>query len=288
MDFKRFTQDTVERIDQELKRLLEEWRSEAGKTAASLLPLVDKFIKACQGGKRIRGTLVKLGYEMGKSTTDYRLPTTAEVGRQKSEDIIKIAAAYEIFHTAILAHDDIIDQSLERRGGPSLYQALGGNHYGISQAITLSDAGFFLAIKIISESKFEEKLKNQALRMFAKTMVDTAIGQMLDIQKGDPATIMRLKTAKYTVSGPLQIGTILAGGKQNLLDQLDKFGTYLGIAFQIKDDILDGEVESLDLAKAQAVKYMDKARKIIPKVTKDGGMIKLLEEMAEYLVQRTK
>lgn len=281
MDFKRFSSEVVERIDQELKRLLEEWRKEVGKTAASLLPLVDKFIKACQGGKRIRGTLVKLGYELGKS----------EVGRQKSVDIFKIAAAYELFHTAILAHDDIIDESPLRRGEPSLYQALGGDHYGISQAICLGDAGFFLATKVIAESNFPEKEKNEALKLFSQTMVETAIGQMLDLSKGDPATIMRLKTAKYTVAGPLILGAILGGEldpTSSRLRGVNKFGTYLGIAFQIKDDILDGEVESLDLAKAQALKYMDKARKIIPKMTKDGGMIKLLEEMAEYLVQRPK
>lgn len=278
MDFKRFSSEAVERIDKELKRLLKEWRKEVGKTAVSLLPLVDKFIKACQGGKRIRGTLVKLGYELGKS----------EDGRQKSEDIIKVAAAYEIFHASILVHDDIIDQSPIRRGKPSLYQALGGDHYGISQAICLGDAGFFLATKVIAESNFPEKEKNEALKLFSQTMVETAIGQMLDLSKGDPVTIMRLKTAKYTVAGPLQIGTILAGGKQNLLDQLDKFGTYLGIAFQIKDDILDGEVESLDLAKAQALKYMDKAGKIIPSLTQDTTMRILLNELVDYMVERKK
>lgn len=270
MDFKRFSKDTVKHIDQELKGLLEEWRSEVGKTARSLLPLVDKFIKACEGGKRLRGILVVLGYEIAS-------------GKLEEKEVCKIAAAYEIFHAAILAHDDIIDQSPTRRGKPSLYQAV-----GVEQVITLADCGFFLAIKIIAESKFADKLKNQALRLFAKTMVDTALGQMLDILKGDPATIMRLKTAKYTVAGPLQIGTILASGKQNLLDQLDKFGISLGIAFQIKDDILDGEVESVDLAKAQAVKYMDQARKIIPTLTQATTMRILLNQLVDYMVERKK
>ena len=142
------------------------------------------------------------------------------------------------------------------------------------------------ALKIISESNFPEKEKNNALKLFSQTMVETAIGQMLDIQKGDSATVMELKTAKYTVAGPLQLGAILGGAKQDLLDDLDIFGTNLGIAFQIRDDILDGEAKSQDLA--DALKYTARAKKIIPEITDDPKMIKLLKELVDYMVERTK
>lgn len=249
-------------MDKEIKRVLDELRGEVKKISPKLLPLVDKFIESCYGGKRIRGNLVLLGYKLA-------------AGKQNRE-VLKVAAAYEIMHSSILAHDDIIDQSFTRRGKPSLYKSV-----GIEQTITLADLGFFLAIRIIAESKFPEKLKNQALRIFSQTMVDTAIGQMLDIQKGDRATIMRFKTAKYTVSGPLLLGATLAGGK---LDQLDQFGIYLGVAFQIKDDILDKEAKSQDLA--NALKYMNKARKIIPRLTKEAKMRKKLNELADYMIKR--
>src|SRR3990170_7021558 len=144
MDFKDFSQEIVERIDEELKRLLKEWRSEVGKINTGLLPLVEEFIKACQGGKRIRGVLVVLGYEIARSK-DHLGGVPARGGATIRGDldahlggeIIKVAAAYEILHSAILAHDDIIDKSLTRRGRASLYQALGGDHKGISLAITL-------------------------------------------------------------------------------------------------------------------------------------------------------
>ncbi|MBI2334668.1 polyprenyl synthetase family protein [Candidatus Daviesbacteria bacterium] len=266
-------------MEKEIDRLLKKLRGEAAEISPTLLPLIDKFIESCKGGKRVRGKLVVLGYEIGKSTTDYRLPTTDYSGRRKTEDILKVAASYEIMHAAILAHDDIIDQSPERRGKPSLYKSV-----GVEQAITLADLGFFLAIKIISESKFADKLKIKALQMFSQTMVETAIGQMLDIAHANPELVAKLKTAKYTVSGPLQLGAILGGAELDLLDQLDQFGTNLGIAFQIRDDVLDGEAKSAD----KALKYTAVAKKIIPKISNDPKMIKLLERLVDYMVERSK
>lgn len=253
-------------MEKEIDGILDELRKEIKKISPTLLPLVDKFIESCKGGKRLRGELVILGYKIGN--------------RQQAtgKDIAKVAAAYEIMHSSILAHDDIIDQSPLRRGQPSLYKAV-----GMEQAITLADLGFFLAIRIISESKFPEKEKNEALKLFSQTMIQTAFGQMLDIQHGDVATVRKLKTAKYTVAGPLQLGAVLAGGK---LDLLDQFGTNLGIAFQIRDDILDGEAKAQDLA--NALKYIDKARKMIPRLTNDLKMRKVLNELADFMIKRTK
>lgn len=271
MDFERFLKAEAKKIKEAEQKHLQVWFDWITKKVPSLKPHAKAFIKACSGGKKIRGALINLGYQI----------TGGE-----SEAILDIAAAYEIFHSSILIHDDIIDQSLERRGKPSLYQVLGGNHYGISQAITLADAGFFMAIKIISETNFPDKEKNKALTLFSKTMLDTAIGQMLDIEKGDPLTIMKLKTAQYTISSPLQLGALLAGAGKGLVRVLGEFGENLGIAFQIKDDILDGEVKVLEESEKAALKYKDKAKKIIPKLTKDPKMSTLLNQLAEYLVER--
>ncbi len=282
MDFDKFSFQTVKKINKALDLLLKEWKKEWTRTDRKLIPLVDQFIKSCAGGKMLRGVLVVMGYIISSKF---------KVQSSKMGDIFKIAAAYEILHTAILAHDDIIDQSLLRRGQPSLYQALGGNHYGISQAISLADAGFFLAIKIIAEADFEDKQKVQALEWFARTMLDTAAGQLLDIGGGDVITIAKLKTARYTITGPLILGVKLAGEDQKTIASLADFGENLGIAFQIKDDILDAEVKAwggADLAKQTAEKYKTQAMKIIPEITKDPGMSKLLQQMAEYLVERKK
>ena len=187
MDFKEYLLKSVKETDLQVTFILKQWREEVGKINKNLLPLVDTFINSNKGGKGIRGVLVRLGYEMASSK--FKVQSL----KLENREIYRVAAAYEILHTAILAHDDIMDQDTERRGQPSLYQALGGlahrslgegrEHYGISQAISLADAGFFLSTKIIADSKFEEGLKNQALSLFAKIMVDTAVGQMLDVSQ---------------------------------------------------------------------------------------------------------
>ncbi|MDO8638077.1 MAG: polyprenyl synthetase family protein [Candidatus Daviesbacteria bacterium] len=250
MDFRSYLKISAEEINLELEKFLKGWSREVEKISPKLIFLNQEFVKACEGGKRLRGALVKLGYEIARSSV---------VSRQSSDklkEILKPAAAFEIFQTAILAHDDIIDLSPIRRGKSTIFKALGGNHYGISQTICLGDIGFFLSQKLISESNFEEKLKNKALASFADTFVKTGLGEMLDVEiphlkKGvseeDILTIFKLKTAKYTISGPMQLGAILGGGDEKLLKNLEKFGEKLGIAFQIQDDILGifGDEETL-------------------------------------------
>lgn len=269
MDFNKYLVQTAKKLDREIQKILNEWLKDVEKTDKSLVSLAKAFIESCDGGKRIRGALVRLGYETVKT----RLP----------DGILKVGAAYEIFHTAILVHDDIIDESPKRRGQKSLYKSV-----GIPQAITLGDLGFFLAAKIISESNFPAQKKIKALNLFSKTMIDTTVGQMLDIARGDRKIIAKLKTARYTIAGPLQIGAILAGADQDLVKKLGEFGEELGIAFQIRDDILDKEVESVELAEKQVIEYTSRAEKLIPKITNDKKMTDLLQEMTQYLVKRRK
>ncbi len=241
MDFEKFLKSEAEKIEAVELKHLKAWESWLSKKIPGLKPHAKAFIKACSGGKKIRGALINLGYKIAGG---------------KSDSILDIAAAYEIFHTSILAHDDVIDQSPIRRGRPSLYRVLGGGHHGISQAISLGDLGFFLASKIISSSDFEDRKKIKALEYFAKTTIDTALGEMLDVelpyldkkrQESDVLTIMKYKTARYSVSSPLQLGAILANADKKLIDNLGEFGENLGIAFQIQDDILGvfGKEETL-------------------------------------------
>ncbi len=269
MKFEDFLKAEALEIEGQIQNLLDDFGKKTEIKSVTLLPLIKAFKNANKGGKKIRGVLVKLGYEL--------------VGSRKREDILRVAAAYEIFHTAILAHDDIIDESPTRRGQPSLYKSV-----GIVQAITLGDCGFFLSVKIIAESNFPDKNKNEAIRKLLEVLVDTTIGQMLDIAHGDKETTAKLKTARYTIAGPLQVGAILAGADQRLIKKLGEFGEKLGIAFQIRDDILDGEVRSLESAEEKAFEYTSKAKKMIPVITKDQQMVKILEGMTEYLVERRK
>lgn len=343
MDFIDYLQTSAGQINDELDSFFKIWQKEVKKISPKLLPLVKAFIKAGDGGKRLRGTLVKIGYELAQ--IHLRGVTSSHLGGE----IIKVAAAYEIFHSSVLIHDDIIDQSLLRRGKPTLYRQLGGNHYGISQSISLADLGFFLSVKLISESNFDEDLKSKALSFFSQIVIDTALGEVLDVEKGDALTIIRLKTARYSVVGPLILGAVLAGAKLDLRDQLEEFGENLGIAFQIQDDVLGvfgsektlgksvtSDIEegkntllityalehaslkqkailkkyygqgnlgdqglgavrkvfldtgSLVYSRQKALQYIFKAKKFIPKLTKDKKLKDLLVGMADYLVKRNK
>jgi geranylgeranyl pyrophosphate synthase len=170
------------------------------------------------------------------------------ISKTPNPELLKIAAAYELFQTAILAHDDIIDNSPKRRGKSSLHVALGNNHFGKSQAICLGDIGFFLAYRLISESNFDDALKTKAITFFSTSIMQTTVGEMLDVElaqkksgtsQKDILTVARLKTAYYTFVAPLTLGAILAGAEDELLAMIKTYGEALGIAFQLQDDIHD-------------------------------------------------
>ncbi len=276
MDFEKYLKSIAKKLDLEIEKIFKDQLEEASRTDKKLMPLIFAFSKSCHGGKRIRGALVELGYEIGKQASGVR---------RQASDILKIGAAYEILHGAILVHDDIIDQSLIRRDKPSLYQVLGGNHYGISQALSLGDYGFFLSYKIICKANFPDKHKIKALIFFSQAMMNTGWGEMLDLEDVDPIIVMKLKTACYTISGPLQLGAILGEADAKLIRLLGEFGENLGIAYQIRDDILDEEEKS-KVTEKTAKMYEDKALKVLPQVAQDPKMSKLLQQMVKYLVER--
>src|SRR5687767_14795596 len=123
MDLQEYLKESAVETEKIIVEVFQEWRREVEGLSENLIPLVDELVNASEGGKRLRAMLVRLGYEL--------------VAGDAGIDIYKPAAAVEVFQTGILAQDDIIDQSPLRRGKPSLYQKMGGEHYGISQTIIL-------------------------------------------------------------------------------------------------------------------------------------------------------
>ncbi len=244
MNLADYSKRACKAIDAEVVKRLESFNSET--PYPQITYLLNQFISASEGGKRLRGILVKMGYELGSK------------GKQNKE-IFLPAAAFEIFHTAILAQDDIIDKSILRRGKSTLYKALGGDHHAISQTICLSDLGFFISNQLIIDSHFPDNLKNKALQIFNNTMLETVVGEMLDIElpltklsvnEEDILSVYRLKTARYTFVGPLQVGAILAKADKKTLKAIEIFGESLGIAFQIQDDILGVFGDEIELGKS--------------------------------------
>ena len=186
-------------------------------------------------GKRVRGFLVKLGQLLFGIDDD---------------SFIEVAAALEIFQTAILIHDDIIDKSDKRRGMETINAKYEG-HLGISKGICIGDLGFFISYKIISELNIENNVKTEIMKVYARTLYNTVNGEIIDVElplenmfyhkEMNEKIIYDIyvnKTAWYTIIGPILIGASFVNineiDKQAIID----IGTNLGIAFQIKDDLL--------------------------------------------------
>ena len=196
---------------------------------------LEELKRLSQGGKRVRGYLIKLGQMLfGKDDDSY----------------VDLAAAIEIFQTAILIHDDIIDEADKRRGMDTINHKYKG-HIGISKAICIGDLWFFISYRIINNSDISKELKDEIVKVYSKTLHNTVNGEIVDVELPLKSVdyhknmsedviydIYVNKTAWYTIIGPILIGAASANASEADKDKLIEMGTNLGIAFQIKDDLL--------------------------------------------------
>lgn len=198
-----------------------------------------EFLKdfTLRGGKRIRAGMLVYGYGCFRKIDD---------------EIIKTAMAIELIQSYLLIHDDIIDRDELRRGKDSMhamyekrYNVDDKEHFGVSMAICVGDLAASLANEILLNSNFQNKSK--AAMVMNKILETVVYGQMLDVFYGkippdelseeDVLNVYRMKSASYTVEGPLHIGGILANVDEISLKPLLDYGIALGKGFQIRDDI---------------------------------------------------
>ena len=260
--FKDHYSSSKKRIEAKIAGINEELT----KTKGSLLdPFYKSFAELNSGGKIIRGVLCDIGYKIGGGRTEgYSDP---------------LSLAYEMFQTGVLIHDDIIDHADLRRGKKTIH-----NRYrrsleerGIedaagdtpeSAAICMGDIGLYRANRILADSYREDVNAAKLISYFDKIVLDTIDGELLDVilpteikSPGlDPAErrgllgssvweIYRLKTAGYSVIGPIHSGMLLAGAPKENMEIIDEYSEQLGIAFQIKDDILGIFGDEADIGK---------------------------------------
>lgn len=196
-----------------------------------------------QNGKLIRGSVVLFSQEMFGSRID--------------TESFKVAIAIELFHSGLLIHDDIIDTDKLRRGDPSVYyqytkEALAEKmadpqQFGVSMGICAGDISFFIAFELLSGLKIDIGHKEKIMSLFFSEFISVGLGQMQDIYSGqspnepgeeDIFKLYLYKTARYTYSLPFMLGGMLAGIPDIELEHIEKFGEYLGLIFQMKDDEL--------------------------------------------------
>jgi geranylgeranyl diphosphate synthase, type I len=233
----------VPAVERWLRRSYAEARKRAPESARAFLDVNAEF--TLRGGKRFRAVLVLAGYHLATG----RPPGPA----------IPAAAGLEHFQSWMLVHDDIIDHAEERRGGPTVHRTvaaqhrsarLGGNpdEYGSGVAITLGDLEEPFTVEAILAVRASPAARLAAVQEYARMTRLTAYGQLLDLRNGslDPASVTerdvlevhRLKSAVYTVAAPLMIGALLGGSPRSRLLDLEAAAIDLGIAFQLRDDLL--------------------------------------------------
>ncbi len=159
---------------------------------------------------------------------------------------LNTAAAMQISEDWILNHDDIEDDSLERRGQPALHRLIGKE-----LAINAGDSLHLLMWKLLADniSKLDISTSQRILYEFFNMINRTTFGQTVelkwtidnrhDLTDEDIFLILESKTGYYTISGPMRLGAILAGATDSQLNSIYEFGLILGRSFQIIDDLLD-------------------------------------------------
>ncbi|MFI1352832.1 polyprenyl synthetase family protein [Streptomyces sp. NPDC020898] len=232
------------RIDERLHTFLD---TKCGRNTdvhlASLIEHVRGFLTA--GGKRIRPLLCMVGWH-------------AAGGYGEPDPVIGAAASLELFHAFTLIHDDVMDASETRRGRPTLHRALaagtaeGGGpdtlaeRFGANSAILLGDLVMVWSDELLYSSGLDHHQLAAARPLLDAMRTEVMIGQYRDLlATGRPTadvelalTVIRFKTAKYTVERPLHIGAVLAGADRALLDVCTSYALPIGEAFQLRDDLL--------------------------------------------------
>lgn len=170
-----------------------------------------------------------------------------------------IGAAFELLHTALIVHDDVIDHDFVRRGIPNISGSYrdhalangatetAAEHRGISAAVIAGDLALFNAYRLIDRSGVGDVMRDRLVEVMDDALFASAAGELIDVdfshltampRVDDILTMERLKTAVYSFECPLQAGAILAGASEQIVTTLADFGREIGVAYQIVDDLL--------------------------------------------------
>lgn len=176
------------------------------------------------GGKRIRPLLMLMAYNLY---------------REDVESIYPQATGIEVYHNYTLLHDDLMDKADRRRGKPTVHKVWDEN-----TAVLSGDAMLVLAYQFMAQCPTEH-LK-EVMDLFSLTALEICEGQQLDmnfetrkdVTEAEYIEMIRLKTS-VLLACSLKMGAVLAGASAEDANRLYDFGIYLGLAFQLKDDLLD-------------------------------------------------
>ena len=231
------------RVQFALDDFVNEHRNLMSSVSPDTLPLIDYLQGLLTGGKRLRPAFAYWGYRAG--------------GGEDSDSALRACASLEFLQACALIHDDVMDASDTRRGNPSLHKQFESLHtknhwsgspalFGHGAAILVGDLALSWADEMLLTSSLDAAQILRAKSVYDIMRTELMSGQYLDlleqvrgqITQERAETVIRYKSAKYTIERPLHMGAAIAGASESLVDSLSDYGLSLGEAFQLRDDLL--------------------------------------------------
>jgi geranylgeranyl diphosphate synthase type I len=239
-------------------------RELAAGIAEELLPAIDAVADTLAGGKRLRAAFCYWGWRgAGRTDAGNGADRDGKPGTGSGADdagIFAAAAALELLHAGALVHDDVLDDSDTRRGRPTVHRLFAGRHaaagwrgtaapFGQGIAVLLGDLLLTWTDELFHGSGLPPSALARGRAVLDVMRTELMAGQYLDLLEqaagtGSVAGALRVvtyKTAKYTIERPLHLGAALAGpgaADPGLIRGYTGYGLPLGVAFQLRDDML--------------------------------------------------
>lgn len=284
------------RVNESLAEYVRERRAASAEISPALGVLSTEADALLEGGKRVRAGFVYWGWQSivaARPGADHTAGSEIDPG---FAGISRLAAAIELFHAAALVHDDIIDDSDTRRGRPATHKAFETLHrdsewqgdaerWSRSAAILLGDLLLNWADDLVMTSTRGFEHGAAAHDVYRRMREEVTLGQFLDVLeevawiRQDPAELLQNaqtvaihKSAKYSVMEPLLLGATIAGASEAQLEALSGYGLPIGVAFQMRDDLLGvfgdpsvtGKPAGDDLREGKRTVLIEIARKRLP------------------------
>ncbi|WP_184234835.1 polyprenyl synthetase family protein [Conyzicola lurida] len=298
----------VDLVQERIDQFLEERSPQLSAISDEIGDFVGYSREVLSGGKRFRALFCYWGWQ-SVSSPGVGFDVAEDSAALDLPGVVSAAAALELFHAAALVHDDIMDKSDTRRGRPAAHRRFETLHResGWTNDATAfgGSAGLLLGDLLLgwSDELFDEGLRALAdpaaaaagRKEFNRMRAEVTVGQYLDIVEENAWRIhpesellprahrvIVYKSAKYSVEAPLAIGAALGGGTSEQSAALREFGLPLGVAYQLRDDLLGvfgdpavtGKPAGDDLREGKRTVLIALARPLLP-----GNARSLLDEL---------
>ena len=243
----------------------------------------DPLVYATAGGKRVRPVMLML---------------SAEALGCSDDSVLGAAVAVELLHTESIIHDDVIDEEKSRRGRVPFHLK-----YGYSASLLSADFTFAMILAIAArydDKRIAEEVSDAALQMsegeYSELTIDPEIYRLT---WDEYIRIITEKTASLFETSA-KLGALIAGGSEKEVKALADYGRYIGIAYQLKDDLLDwrskdkvslgllkthGESEVVGKMTAQAQSYAEEAKRTLIHIPRNEATV-LLEDLSDFSILR--